>query len=117
MGEVGGGDSLECQQPYVVDHPAPCGRRFVPRTNPRSGRILPIKGRGKEGPDRAYAAYASVSWRSFSSCSLSSGVIRSPKSSAVKKGRISRSDGPGIGLGARLAHSIASSSDLTSHIQ
>ena|SRR5688572_12551206 len=44
-------------------------------------------------------------------------VIRGPKSSGSQIGRISRSLGPGIGLGQRFAHSIASSIDWTCQIQ
>ena len=47
--------------------------------------------------------------RSRSSCSRSSGVSWSPKSSASKTWRISISDSPSIGFGQRLTHSMASS--------
>ena len=56
--------------------------------------------------------------RMRSSCSRSSGVNSAPKSSASNTWRISISDSvPGNGLGQRLTHSIASSFDLTWHIQ
>ncbi len=55
---------------------------------------------------------ASACARMRSSCSLSSGVSSSPKSSASNTWRTSISDSPSIGLGQRLTHSIASSFDL-----
>src|SRR5262245_41381875 len=52
-----------------------------------------------------------------SSCSRSSGVYSSPKSSASKTWRISISDSRGMGLGQRLTQSMASCSDLHFHSQ
>src|SRR6185369_2464859 len=49
--------------------------------------------------------------------SFSWAAISGPKSSDSQSGRISRSDGPGIGLGQRFTHSIASSIDRTCQIQ
>src|SRR5262245_28101640 len=59
----------------------------------------------------------SISARSFSCRSLSSGVKASPKSSAVNTWRISISDSPGCGLGQRLTQSMAAASEATSHSQ
>src|SRR4028118_2007957 len=59
----------------------------------------------------------SVPARLRSSCSLSWGVKDSPKSSALKIGRISIADSPGIGLGQRLTQAMASSIDCTCQIQ
>ena len=56
---------------------------------------------------------AAIWARSRSSCSRSSGVNASPKSSASNTWRISISDSPAIGLGQRFTHSIASSFDFT----
>ena len=58
-----------------------------------------------------------ISCRSRSSCSASSGVTASPKSSISYKGRISISLGPGMGFGQRLTHSRASAKSCTSHSQ
>src|SRR5690606_32469559 len=60
----------------------------------------------------------SPSARSRSSCSRSSGVSASPKSSGSKIRRISSSlSSPGMGGGQRRAHSTASSIDRTCQIQ
>ena len=84
-----------------------------------------IGARGPPAPNRpappALARYApccaATCARNRSSRSLSSGVNASPKSSASKIGRISISDSTPIGLGQRLTHSIASSSDATRQTQ
>src|SRR3546814_12773302 len=52
-----------------------------------------------------------------SSCSRSSGVHSSPKSSFSNTWRISTSHSPSSGFGQRLTHSMASSFDLTCHSQ
>ena len=74
-------------------------------------------GPGAPGRSRYCPCCAATCRRRRSSCSCSSGVNASPKSSAVTKGRISISDSPGIGFGQRLTHAMASAIDGTSQTQ
>ena len=53
----------------------------------------------------------------FSRRAFTCATISGSKSSGSQKGRISRSLGPGIGFGHRLAHSTASSIDRTCQTQ
>ena len=103
-------------QPDVAHHPRQPGDQ--------PGRLDP-----PDGVDRAVVAALIASRSSApaaprrvarrrSSCSRSSGVSSSPKSSASNTGRISISTlARRIGLGQRLTHSTASSIDLTCHSQ
>src|SRR5712692_442016 len=69
----------------------------------------------RQGWGTNYFFLAAACLRRRSSCSLSSGVNASPKSSASNTWRISISAPPPNGL--RLSHSTASSIDLTCHSQ
>src|SRR5438445_3638698 len=75
----------------------------------------PLTGRD---PEPGMETQCAICARRRSSCSRNSGVNSSPKPSASNTWRISSCDSPcSNGLGQRLAHSMASSSDLHCHSQ
>ena len=80
---------------------------------PPRGWFVIIAGERSSSAPRRLASLSDCA-RSRSSCCRSSDVSSGPKSSASNTWRISISDSPSIGLGQRLAHSIASSSDAAS---
>jgi hypothetical protein len=71
---------------------------------------------GAHGP-RATPGAHSIRFVVCLRSAFSRAAISGPKSSGSQNGRISRSLGPGIGFGHRLAHSTASSIERTCQIQ
>ena len=83
-----------------------------------SGGVEPELSRRAAAHGRQDSDCCAATWaRSRCSCSSSSGVSASPKSSFSNTRRSSSTLSPGIGLGQRFAHSTASSIDRTCHNQ